>query len=236
MSTEDLSAYLSPTSIIDSDNPAVIEYSKRVLKDVDMSDQTAVAVALYNRVRDDFLYNPYIAFHREEAYRASVVIKEGKGYCVSKAALLCALCRVNGIPARIGFATVKNHIATQQLIDLIGTNEFAYHGFTEILLNDEWVAATPAFDRLTCRRHKVEPLAFNGSDDSKYQAYDLDNNLFMEYVEDLGHYADIPVDKIIAKFRVKYGDEIVDKWIDAFNSMRGIAKRRFDQEDVVQST
>lgn len=236
MSTEDMNPYLSPTSIIDSDNPAVIEYSKKVLKDVETDDHTEIAIALCHRVRDDFLYNPYIAFHREEAYRASVVLKEGKGYCVSKASLLCALCRLNGIPARIGFATVKNHIATQQLIDLIGTNEFAYHGFTEIYLNGQWVAATPAFDSITCRRHKVEPLEFNGRDDSKYQAYDLESNLFMEYVEDLGHYADIPVEKIIAKFRVKYGDEIVDKWIDAFNSMRGIAKRRFDQEDVAQPT
>ena len=236
MSTEDMSLYLSPTSIIDSDNPAVLEYSKKVLKNLDSDDHTDIAIALYNRVRDDFLYNPYIAFHREEAYRASVVLQEGKGYCVSKASLLCALCRANGIPARIGFATVKNHIATQQLIDLIGTNEFAYHGFTEIYLDGEWRAATPAFDRITCKRHKVEPLEFNGRDDSKYQPYDIENNLFMEYVEDLGSYADIPVDKIIAKFRVKYGDEIVDKWIDAFNQMRGIAKRRFDQEDVVQAT
>ncbi len=225
--------YLEPTEIIDSDSPLVKQYAEDITKG-NYDDQVAVAVALYYRVRDDISYNPYIAYHREESYKASNIVKLKKGYCVSKASLLCALGRACGIPSRVGFATVRNHIATKQLIESMGTNEFVYHGYTEFYLNGKWVIATPAFDKKTCERHNVQPLEFNGTDDSKYQVYNNEEALFMEYLDDHGSYSDIPVKEIIIAFRKKYGDEIVQKWIDAFDSMRGIAKRKFDQEEVVK--
>ncbi|BFM17474.1 transglutaminase family protein [Maricurvus nonylphenolicus] len=229
--TED-NPYLTPTEIIDSDHPTVVAYAAEITNG-DLSDPVTVAITLYNRVRDDILYNPYIAYHREESYQASNVLMQGKGYCVSKASLLCALGRACGIPSRVGFATVRNHIATKQLIDTMGSNEFVYHGYTQFLLNGRWVIATPAFDTETCKRHRVDPLVFNGIDDSKYQQFNKDKADFMEYIDHHGSYADIPVDTIMAAFRDKYGNELVQKWIDAFEAMRGIAKRRFSEESVV---
>lgn len=224
--------YLTQTKIIDSDNPVVVEYANEITNG-NHDDHVSVAVSLYNKVRDDISYNPYIAYHREESYRASNIIKQKKGYCVSKASLLCALGRACGIPSRVGFATVRNHIATKQLIDLMGTNKFVYHGYTEFYLNDKWVKATPAFDIKTCHRHRVEPLEFNGLDDSIYQEYNNDADQFMEYLEFHGSYSDIPVAEMIAAFRKTYGDKLVDMWIEAFDSTRRFANRRFDQEDVV---
>lgn len=231
MNTTDIS-YLTPTKIIDSDNPLVQQYAKDITNG-DCADQISTAVALYYKVRDDISYNPYVAYHREESYTASNVLKRKKGYCVSKASLLCALGRALGIPSRVGFATVRNHIATKQLIALLGTNKFVYHGFTEFYLNGKWVKATPAFDQNTCHRHRVSPLEFNGREDSIYQEYNIDKQLFMEYLEFHGSYADIPVTHIISEFKKTYGDELVQKWIDAFESTRGFANRRFDQEEVV---
>ena len=175
-------AYLEPTKMIDSDHPVVIQYAKNIVKE-GYRDEVGAAIQLYKAVRDDFVYNPYVAFHREESYQASHVIKQGKGYCVSKASLLCALGRVLGIPSRIGFATVRNHIATKQLIKLMGTDEFIYHGYTEFFLNGKWVSATPAFDSKTCKRHGVAPLDFNGIDDSKFQALNNEKGLFLEYLK-----------------------------------------------------
>lgn len=232
MDTLSDSAYLSATRVIDSDHPLVAEYAEAITGG-DYTDPVAVAVKLYYQVRDDIFYNPYVAYHREDSYQASHVIKRKKGYCVSKAALLCALGRYCGIPSRLGFATVRNHIATKQLIDLIGTNEFAYHGYTEFFLNEKWVVATPAFDSKTCTRHGVAPLEFNGLEDSKYQTFNTGSNLFLEYIAYHGSYADVPIDQIMAEFRRKYGDALVEKWIDAFDRMRGIATRQFDKEDVV---
>jgi transglutaminase-like putative cysteine protease len=226
-------AYLAPTEVVDFDNPAVKEYADVVVETISSTDDVDIAVALYQRVRDDILYNPYVPYHRKEAYMASLVVANKKGYCVSKAVLLCALGRYCGIPSRLGFATVRNHIATKQLIDTIGSNVFAYHGYTELYLNNKWVKATPAFDKLTCARHRVSPLEFDGKNDSLYQEYNLDKNMFMEYLEFHGSYADVPIDKIIMTFRKTYGDTLVNRWITAFEAMRGLSQRRFENEKVV---
>lgn len=148
--------YLSPTAMIDSDSSAVIEHAHQIIRQVE-DTKTCRAVALYNAVRDGIWYDPYSPFYRDEHYRASNVLKRGRGYCVGKAVLLCALGRAAGIPSRLGFATVRNHLATRQLIEYLGSDVFVYHGFTEFYLDGKWVKATPAFNKELCHRHRVSP-------------------------------------------------------------------------------
>ena len=52
------------------------------------------------------------------------MLANGKGWCVSKSVLLAALCRASGIPCRLGYANVRNHMATRKLLDFLGTNIF----------------------------------------------------------------------------------------------------------------
>ena len=81
--------YLTPTPIIDSDHPSVMDYAARTIgKSADMKEQ---AIRLYYAVRDGIWYDPYYPFYLPEHYRASNVLKSGRGYCVCKASLLCAL-------------------------------------------------------------------------------------------------------------------------------------------------
>jgi len=160
-------------------------------------------------------------------------LKSGRGYCVSKASLLCALGRACEVPSRVGFADVRNHLATRQLIEFMGSDLFVYHGFTEFYLGGKWVKATPAFNVELCKRHNVAPLEFNGREDSIFHTYNLKKKKFMEYVEDHGFYADIPVDDIVNAWKVAYGKERVGKWIEAFEKSSGISSRDFDIEDVL---
>ena len=95
--------YLLPTSIIDSDNERIIRFSYSIIGD-EVNDPVEIAVRLYYAVRDRIWYDPYYPFYLPGHYRASNILKSGRGYCVSKASLLCALGRARGIPARIGFA------------------------------------------------------------------------------------------------------------------------------------
>ena len=117
------SEFLTPTAILDSDHPRVAAFAEKCLHGVS-SDPVARAVALYDAVRDGIWYDPYSPFYLPEHYRASGVLKRGRGYCVSKASLLCALGRAGGIASRIGFATVRNHLATRQLIEFLGLRSF----------------------------------------------------------------------------------------------------------------
>ena len=129
----------------------------------------------------------------------------GRGYCVCKAALLCALGRAGGIPSRLGFATVRSHLASTNLIEYLGSDLFVWHGFTEFYLEGTWVKSTPAFNKELCQRHKVAPLEFDGREDSLFQEYDMENHRYMEYLTYHGTYADIPVDRILAAWHETYG-------------------------------
>jgi transglutaminase-like putative cysteine protease len=229
--TEINAEYLQPTAIIDSDHPHIVNFAREKVQGA--RDPLEQAVKIYYAVRDGIRYNPYTPFYRPEHYRASIVLAWGQGYCVCKASLLCALGRALGIPSRVGFATVRNHLATRQLLDYLGSDLFVYHGYTDFFLEGKWVKATPAFNRTLCERHRVAPLEFNGREDSVFQPFNRENRKFMEYVDFLGTFADIPVAAIVAAWKETYGPERVEGWIADFESAAA-AKRDFYREEVVQ--
>jgi transglutaminase-like putative cysteine protease len=223
---------LAATDILDSDHPEVAALAAATVS-LTRHDSATRAVKLYYRVRDGIRYDPYTPFFLPEHYRASAVLKRGRGFCVPKAALLCALSRAAGVPARVGFATVRNHLATRQLLDFIGSDLFVYHGYVEFHLNGRWVKATPAFNRTLCLRHDVPPLDFDGRQDSVFQPYNLKNNRFMEYVEDHGTFADIPVALIVDAWRRAYGKHRVEGWVAAFRRTKADSIRDFYAETVI---
>lgn len=226
--------YLLPTSIIDSDHGSVMEFARKVIGE-DGNDPIPKAVKLYYAVRDGIWYDPYYPFYLPEHYRASNVLKAGRGYCVCKASLLCALGRACGIPSRVGFADVRNHLASAQLLEMMGTDLFVYHGFTEFYLEGKWVMATPAFNKELCVKHRVAPLEFDGHEDSIFQPYNLEKKKFMEYVRYHGSFADIPVARIVKAWEEAYGVDRVRSWIDAFEQSGGKSKREFFSEEPLKS-
>ncbi len=224
--------YLEPTPILDSDHPRVVAYAREHTEGT--AGPVETAVALYYAVRDGIWYDPYAPFYRPEHYRASWILERGRGYCVPKAALLCALARTQGIPARIGFATVRNHLATRQLLEHIGSDLFVYHGFTELYLEGKWVKATPAFNVELCNRHRVAPLEFDGTRDSLFQPYNLEKKQFMEYVEYHGTHADVPLKEILSAWEKAYGRKRVQAWITLYEEAEEHPRRDFYGEDVVK--
>lgn len=195
-------AYLAATPYIDSDNETVRALAREIAGDE--LDAKAKAVKLYYAVRDRFLYDPYSIEISPDGMRASGVIGRGKGFCVNKALLLCALARAEGIPARIGLADVKNHLATERLLQLMGTDIFYYHGFSELFLDGKWVKATPAFNLALCEKFRVLPLDFDGETDSIFHAFDADDRRHMEYVADRGSFADLPFEELHAAMMQHY--------------------------------
>jgi transglutaminase-like putative cysteine protease len=230
---EKLDMYIKPTNTIDSTHEAVMDFAIKIVGD--RKDPLKNAVDLYYAVRDGIWYDPYYPFYLPEHYRASNILKSGSGYCVSKASLLCALGRACGIPTRIGFADVRNHLSTEELSKALGSDLFVYHGFVEFYLEDSWVKATPAFNKELCIRHKVAPLEFNGREDSMFQPYNLEKKQFMEYVAQHGTYSDIPLDKILAAWDEEYGKERVKGWIQIHEELGGKSRSNFYKEKVLEN-
>jgi transglutaminase-like putative cysteine protease len=228
---ENLTQYLKATEIIDADHPDILAFVDRNAAGAESAP--AKAVRLYYAVRDGIRYDPYYPFFLPEHYRASIVLRAGRGFCIPKVSLLCAAGRACGIPSRAGFADVRNHLATRQLLEFLGSDIFAFHGFAEFFLEGRWVKATPAFNRELCERHGVAPLEFNGREDSIFQPHNSEKRRFMEYIGFRGSYADIPVDEIVAAFKKTYGQKRVQDWIEGFEKHGDIRRGSFDTEDVV---
>ena len=206
------SASLSATSLIDSDHPAIVAFAA---KHACGENDRARAVALYYAVRDGFRYDPYRVDLSPTCMRASSVLAEGYGWCVPKAALLAAACRAAGIPARVGYADVRNHLSTERMRQTLKTDLFVWHGYTDIWIDDQWRKATPAFNVELCNRFGLLPLEFDGQADSIYHPFDRAGNRHMEYVTMRGSFDDMPLAQIVADFRVVYAD-----WMADMDSMR----------------
>ena len=197
-----LRPYLEPGRFCDSGHPAVIAFARDIAP-AGASPRQA-AIALYRAVRDRFHYNPYRIDLRPAALRASALLTRDHGYCIEKANLLAAAARATGIPSRLGFANVRNHLGTARLEAFLGTDLLVFHGYTELFLDGRWVKATPAFNAALCHRLGVEPLEFDGRHDSIFQEFTPHSGRYMEYVHDYGTFADVPRDRFIAELKQHY--------------------------------
>jgi transglutaminase-like putative cysteine protease len=191
---------LQPANLVDSGHPAVAALAARAQGRTDRER----AASLYLLVRDGFRYDPYRIDLSEHGMRASTVIEQGYGWCVPKAALLAAVARAAGIPARLGYADVRNHLSTERLRQLLKTDLFVWHGYTELWIDGRWLKATPAFNIELCERFGLLPLEFDGTQDSIYHPYDRAGRRHMEYVNERGSFDDVPLQRIKDDFAVTY--------------------------------
>ena len=127
----------------------------------------------------------------------------GRGFCVGKSAVLTAAARVAGIPARPGYADVRNHLTSKRLREQVG-DTFYWHSYTELKIDGKWVKCTPAFDAGLCERAKIAPLEFDGVNDSLFHPFDQAGRRHMEYLRDRGAFADVPFETIVAAFKKFY--------------------------------
>jgi transglutaminase-like putative cysteine protease len=200
--------YLQPGRFIDSDDPEIVRFARAAVGRSLGNDELGTALRLYYAVRDDIAYEPLYVGESPEYYRASACLAAGRGFCIPKAALLAASARALGLPARVGYADVCNHLTTPRLAELVGGTVYTWHSYTELYLDGRWVKCTPAFDAGICRRMNVHPLAFDGFSDSLFQEFNIDGERHMEYVKERGVFADVPWEQVLEGFR-----EVHPRWL-----------------------
>lgn len=162
------------------------------------------SIILYQRVRDRWKYNPNNMSLVVADYRASHIATKSDGNCVEKSILLIACLRAVGIPARLHLGKVKNHIAAEKLIEKLGSDELSPHGMANAQINGKWLKMSPVFDRELCAKFKVDPLEFDGKNDSFLQQFNKDGDVFMEYIDDYGYFDDVPFEFMIQNLKDNY--------------------------------
>jgi len=186
--------YLDKTSFIDCDHPSVKNKSKELT--ANMEDARDKAIRLFYFVKDEIRYNIFTPRSTDVCFKASHVLARREGYCVQKAVLLAALARAAGIPARLRFAEIRAHLTSPEIVAQRGSNVFLYHGLTDLQINGRWVKATPTYDLEYCKKMGIAPICFDGEKDAMLPAFTEDGRPNVEYIEDLGFFADLPLEEI----------------------------------------
>ena len=117
---------------------------------------------------------------------------------------MAASARYVGIPSRLSFYNVKNHIATERIEKILGTNVLVFHGAAELFLDGKWLKTTPAFNKRLCEKLNVAPLEFDGTADSIFQPFDETGAVFMDYLHEYGDFADFPYELALSEMRRHY--------------------------------
>ena len=196
--------FLEPTEFLDIEHEDVRAFTAATVGDASTAKEQAKR--LFSAVRDQIWYDPYTVSDDPAHYRASFVLQAGRAYCVPKAVLLTAVCRAAGIPARLGFADVRNHLQTEALRTRMGgTDLFIYHGYSSIFIDGRWLKATPAFNTELCTRFGVPPVEFDGEHDALMHPFTADGAQHMEYVRERGVFDDLPLAAIVAELYATYG-------------------------------
>ena len=103
---------------------------KSVLYDIQESgDLSKKMAAWYRFVRDEIRYDPFVIELESEALSASRTVEAQHGHCLHKSALFVTGFRAMGVPARLGLARVRNHLATERLERLLRTDVLVPHGY-----------------------------------------------------------------------------------------------------------
>ena len=206
----DRPSVLMSTPFLDSEHPEVRAFAES--RAGSSGSRREQAVRLYYAVRDEIRYDPYGAGLDVESLRASATLARGRGWCVAKSVLLAAVCRAIEIPARLGFADVRNHLSTARMREQMKTDVFYWHGYTSIQSEPDsgWVKATPAFNIELCEKFGFHALDFDGVEDSLYHPFDREGRQHMEYVHDRGEFDDVPLEAILETFADHYASILAD--------------------------
>lgn len=194
--------YLESTYYFDFENDSVqnliSEFKTETLSDKEKT------IGIYTKVRDNWKYDPYSISLSKEKYKSSYIAEKQSGNCVEKSIILIACLRALGIPTRLHLRKVKNHIAVERLTEKFGSNELTPHGMVNVFLNDKWLKMSPAFNKSLCEKLNVEPLDFDGENNSFLQQYNSEGTRFMEYIDDYGYFDDVPLDFMIKNLKEHY--------------------------------
>ncbi|MER6328327.1 transglutaminase-like domain-containing protein [Streptomyces sp. NPDC001034] len=205
---------LAPTEFLDHTSQAVRAFVAEVLPaedvftgegaDPDADRARRNAVALYYAVRDSIPYEVYGADLTRTGLSASGVLAHGFGFCVHKSALYAAAVRAVGVPSRLYYGDVRNHLASPRLRELVGGDVFRFHSLAVVRLDGRWTKATPVFNKMLCKLYGIKPLEFDGRADSIYHPYDEQNRRHMEFLHVHGEFDDVPYDLVYEGIRAAH--------------------------------
>lgn len=196
----EMGTYLRCTVAIDCDAESVASKARELTEGLETAGERVAA--LFYFVRDRIKHNPYAPGLVLGEYKASGTMERGNGHCHHKAILLVALGRAAGIPSRLGFVDMRDHLVSANFREVMGgDNRFPFHGYAELFVGGRWVHLSPAYDADVCRKNRFVPVEFDGVNDAKDSPRNQDGDPHIEHIRDHGPYDDYPMEEIHSYYR-----------------------------------
>ena len=192
---------LHPTEFIDPTHPSIVECLASL--QVDTLSPPEQAQVLFEFVRDKIRYEFMAKFEKDE-YVASQTLAKGKGFCVQKALLLCALGRAAKIPTALVLSDLRDNTLPEKIVSAMGTNIMYHHGFNAFYLNGSWIKVDASLSADLVAKKGYRLVEFDGERDALQEATTQAGNPHAEYVCIHGLYADLPFDQMIQTFMNAY--------------------------------
>ena len=181
---------LKPTYCIESDANNIVEKAARLTAPHRKTRDKARC--LFEYVRDEIVYNFAPEVSDRSHFRASRVLEMGNGFCMQKAALLAALCRASGIPARVGFQNIADYKIVGPFLELMGTNQLTHHGMNGIYLDGRWIRVDCTLDGGLVNRKGYRLTEFDGHHDALLPETDRKGKPHFAILKQYGFYNDTP--------------------------------------------
>jgi hypothetical protein len=197
---------LKPTFFMDFEHPSIQEKARELIEGIPKEDDIGKAIKLFYFVRDQIRYSVRNAreSYNKENWKSSETLERGFGFCIPKALLLASLARAVGIPSRLHYVDIVNHMTSEKLRKNMGSKLFIFHGFVELFLNGRWVEANCAFDKELCIRKNFPWVDFDGVKDGLFASTNKDGEPFVEYIKDRGVYNDAPHQEVMQTWAEEY--------------------------------
>ena len=192
---------LSATPFVDCDSPEIQARSAEICQG--LATPRDKAVQLFQHVRDEIRYEFRAKLTREE-YVASRVLNDGKGFCVQKAVLLCALARSARIPAAIVLCDLRDQSLSKRITLAMGTNTMYHHGLSALFLDGRWILADASLSPDVVSRKGYRIVDFDGTKDALHSATRLDGSPHAEYIRFHGLNVELPFDEMLRAFMTAY--------------------------------
>ena len=205
--------YLLPCPGADSENPRIRDLARDISRGA--RGDADRAAKLFAWVRDTVRYIPYAPFAAIGDYEPIHTLARGYGFCTQKSALLVALARAAGIPARFHYADLLNHNMPGRLGLVLGSNRMVYHTYADLMVDGCWLKVTPSFERPLCEKMGWRLVEFDGTSDATLHASDLQGRPHIEYVLDRGTDPGIPLPEMLKAWEEDYGMDALARWEEA---------------------
>lgn len=199
---------LEPASFVDSTHPGIQSAVQRL--DLDGLDLRERAAKVFAFVRDQIEYEFMIRITPDQ-YVASYTLEDGRGFCVRKAVLLCALGRAAGVPTALVLSDLRDFTLSPDVKEALGTDIMYHHGLNAFYLGGAWLMADASLTLVLTERKRYRLVEFDGTKNALLASTTLDGAPHAEYVAFHGLYADLPYEQMMRAFYQGYGNVDPDR-------------------------